>query len=245
MKQRLIVPLFLILVTTSCCFADEVVLKNGKILAGKILSQDEKLVVLRDTTGVKLQIRKSTIDSIKMERPKKPAVTRAPEQPVAESPTPAKEQPRKKARVYKKEDLEKMPELAIEGDEIVDEQELEDEEELKKELEELSQEEKELEAEWNEIALQLDDEIQAAREAYEDNKSFCDKVIPDLNDFPAGTYTQLTAEQYEEQRRYACMEAESAAKDLEKAQAEYEAFQEDARRKGIPPGWVDADRIRN
>ena len=55
----------------------------------------------------------------------------------------------------------------------------------------------------------------------------------------------MTPEQYEERRRVACSEAEASAKDLEKAQAEYEEFLEEARKKGIPPGWVDPDRIRN
>ncbi len=77
------------------------------------------------------------------------------------------------------------------------------------------------------------------------NKSFCDKVIPDIEDLHEGAYVKLSAEQYEEQRRIACMEAEEAAKELEKAQAEYEELLEDARKKGIPPGWVDPERIRN
>ena len=242
MRQSLLV-LIAILIASSC-FAYEVVLKNGKVLKGDILSEDEELLTLLDTTGVKLYIKKSSIDSVKTGE-RNPKVEPVPA-PVAEpEPEPEKsieEKPKSKVRVYKKEDLEKLPELSIIGDET---EETPDEEALRNELEDEATREKELEAEWNEEALRIDDQIQQAREAVEYNQGYCDKVIPDVEDLRDGPYVVMSAEQYEEQRRIACMEAEAAAKDLRRAEAEYEAFQEDARKKGIPPGWVDADRLRD
>ena len=246
MKQPRGVFVFLAFLMASSCFAYEVVLKNGKVLSGEVLSEDQELLVLRDSTGVKLHIKKSSIDSVKtVER--NPEVEPVP--PPASEPEPVPEpqksmieKPKPKARVYKKEDLEKLPELSIIGDEN---EETPDEEALRKELENEAMQEKEMEAAWNEKALRIDDQIQQAREAVEYNQSYCDKVIPDMNDLRDGPYVVMSAEQYEEQRRIACMEAEAAVKDLKRAEAEYEAFQEEARKKGIPPGWVDADRLRD
>jgi methionine-rich copper-binding protein CopC len=241
-RQRRIV-LFLVLLTASSCFAYEVVLKNGKTLDGEVVSESPEMIVLQDSSGVKLHIKKSNIDSIKtQERNKKTdAIAAHPEktEPV-ESDATVVEKPKTKPRVYTKKDLENMPELTILGDE-----ESPDDVALRNEFEERSMQEKEAEAAWNEEALRIDDQIKDAREAYENNKSFCDKVIPGVEDLREGAYVYRSAEQYEEQRRIACMEAEAAAKDLDKAQAEYEELLEDARKKGIPPGWVDPERIRN
>jgi hypothetical protein len=243
MKQRQKIVLFLVLLMASSCFAYEVVLKNGKILTGEVVSDNHELMILRDPSGVRLQIRKNQIDSIKTEERNKKTSTVAAQPKETEIVAPEKasvEKPKTKARVYKKEDLEKMPELTVIGKE-----ESPDGAAVTKELRDRAEREKEEEAAWNEEALRLDDQIQQAREAYEYNQSFCDKVIPDVADLRDGAYVILSAEQYEEQRRVACMEAEAAAKDLKRHEAEFEEFLEDARKQGIPPGWVDPERLRN
>jgi hypothetical protein len=237
------IVLFVVLLSGWSCFGYEVVLKNGKILNGKVVSETPEILILKDSSGVKLQIKKNNIDSIKtQERNQKPDAIPEDrdETELIESDVTDVEKPKTKPRVYTKKDLENMPELTILGGE-----ENIDEDALKNELEEDSAREKELEAAWNEEALRIDDQIQHAREAYENNQKFCDKVIPDAEDLRVSEYSYLSTEQYEEQRRVACMEAEADAKDLETAEAAYEEFLEDARKKGIPPGWVDPDRIRN
>jgi hypothetical protein len=243
MKQCRIVFYSLVLLTASYCFADEVVLKNGKILTGEVISEDQEVIILRDSSGVRLYIKKNTIDSLKTRTrdEKEQAITsRADEEESLEPQSKIPEKPKTKPRVYKKEDLEKMPELTILGDE-----DSPDEDVLRGEAANRAMQETEAEASWNEEALRIDNQIREAKDIYENSKRFCDKAIPGVEDLREGAYVYRSAEQYEEQRRIACMEAESAAKDLEKAKAEYEELLEEARKKGIPPGWVDPERIRN
>jgi hypothetical protein len=243
MNRHQSILLFLLLLAARFCFPYEVVLKNGKILSGKVVSENQELMILRDSSGIHLRIKKSTIDSIKtQERNLKKEDSKSGDRKVmpVEPDVNRVQKPKTKSRVYKKEDLEKLPELTILGSEGIP-----DDAALKDELEENALREKELEAAWNEEALRIDDHIQQARKSYEANKSFCDRVIPNVEDLRDGAYTVMSAEQYEERRRVACMEAEAAAKELENAQAAYEEFLEEARTKGIPPGWVDPERIRN
>jgi hypothetical protein len=242
MKQSRNVFYSLVLFTASYCFADEVVLKNGKILTGEVISEDQEVIILKDSSGIRLHIKKSNVDSLKTQKrdEKENGITsRADEQHSLESESKIPDKPKKKTRVYKKEDLEKMPELTILGSE-----DSPDEDALRNEYEDRAMQEKEAEAEWNKEALRIDNRIREARDIYENSKRVCDKVIPGVEDLREGVYI-LSAEQYEERRRYACVEAEAAAKELKNAEAEYEELLEEARKKGIPPGWVDPERIRN
>ncbi len=112
--------MFLVFLTASSCFAYEIVLKNGKILSGEVVSENQGVMILQDSSGVQLHIKKNNIDSIKtQDRNKKTDTIPAHQgetEPV-ESDATGVEKPKTKPRLYKKEDLEKMPELTILGDE--------------------------------------------------------------------------------------------------------------------------------
>jgi hypothetical protein len=244
MKQHPGLVLLLALFTSSSCLAYEVILKNGKVLSGEVVSDNQEMLTLRDSSGIQLKIRHDQIDVAQTrERNQKAHIVEAPApqtQPVAEQEKAVTAKPKTKARVYTKEDLEKMPELSIIGT-----NETAEEAANKNKRKDQTPEGDLDEAAWSKEALRIDDRIQQASKSYEYNKSLCDRVVPDLNDLRDGPYMKLTAEQYEEQRRFACSKADQAAKDLEAAEAEYENFLEKARKAGIPPGVVDADRIRN
>ena len=241
MRQQAGFVLLLMLFMSSPCLAYEVVLKNGKVLRGEVVSDNQEILILQDASGVELQIRHSQIDVSKTQEHNQKVDIAAPQK--EETVPPARqeampEKSKKKSRVYTKEDLEKMPELSIVGT-----NESAEEVEARNRLKDQPTAEQEAEAAWNEEALRVDDEIQSAREAYEYNKSLCDRVIPDVTDLRDGAYVKLSAEQYEEQRRFACVQADAAAKDLKKAEAKFEQLLEEARKAGIPPGWVDPARI--
>ena len=120
MKLRI---LFLLLLSASTCFGYDVVLKNGKILSGAVVKENQEMIILQDSEGIQLQLRQNQIDWDKTkERNKKaePAATPIEEaKPVIEPQKAEVEKPQKveveksktKGRVYTKEDLEKMPEL--------------------------------------------------------------------------------------------------------------------------------------
>jgi hypothetical protein len=240
--MRLNLFLISIVLSASTCLGYEIVLKNGKILRGEVVRDNQELMVLKDSSGVELKIRHDQIDSAKTEERNKKVDTGASPteqtKPSAEREETTPEKPKKKARVYTKEDLEKMPQLSIVGTD-------ESAEEAAARNKLHAKEEENDESAWSEEALILDDEIQQAKESYEYNKSLCDRVVPELNDLMDGPYVKMTAEQYEEQRRYACAEADAAAQAQKRAEAEFEKFLERARKAGIAPGAVDPQRLRN
>ncbi len=232
--------ILIILLAAPACFAYEVVLKNGKIVRGEIISDEGEILTLKDTSGIQLKIRHEQIDSDKTQE-RNQIVESPDEKPasaVEQEKIPA-EKPKTKGRVYTKDDLEKMPELSIVGTKESAE-DVAAKNKIKKESKEATNG-----SPWSDEALRIDDEMQRARKSYEYNKGLCDKVIPDVTDLRDGYYVKLTPEQYEEERRYACSAADQDEKDLKKAEAEFEQFREKARKAGIDPGLVDPEWLRN
>lgn len=94
-------------------FAYDVVLKNGKVVKGDLLSQDDTLIVLKDASGVKIQLKKSTVDLPKTDAANPPAPTGAASTTPPSTPEksePKAEKPKQPARVYTLQDIETMRE---------------------------------------------------------------------------------------------------------------------------------------
>jgi len=227
--MRKIYPLFLVFVFVSASvLADEVTLKNGKVLRGNLVREDEEMILLEDSSGVQIQIKKSNIAST------------IPDEPIDKMERIQNQQnPKKEARVYRKEDLEKTPELSIVGTE-----ESEDQPVQTRGSNSIVAAERTDEAYWNNEALLIDREIREAKRAYEKHKSVCDKTIPEITDLPTAVPVDSGFQEFEDRRRISCFLADSAHEDLVRAQEDYELLLEQARREGVPPGWVDPERLR-
>ena len=89
--------------------AYEVVMKNGKVVKGDLVSQNDTMIVLKDASGIQLQLKKSTVDLAKTEAANVPPAP-APQKQQAPAPVSqkAKEQPKKPARVYTQKDLDRL-----------------------------------------------------------------------------------------------------------------------------------------
>lgn len=95
----------LFLVTSA--YGYDVVLKNGKVVKGDLVSKDDSMIVLKDASGVKIQLKSSTVDLTKTDTANpKPAPeaksSAAPATTAAKSKTPAKK--------YTLQDLEQLRE---------------------------------------------------------------------------------------------------------------------------------------
>ena len=94
--------------------AYEVVLKNGKVVKGDLVSQDDTMIVLKDATGIQVQLKKSTVDLQKTESanvpPAPPAAESKPAPASTAAPAQAKDQPKKPAKVYTQKDLDRLRE---------------------------------------------------------------------------------------------------------------------------------------
>jgi len=112
MSKRLLLPVVLLV----CAFLYSaegytVVLKNGKVMTGTLISESPDSVIFKDDSGTLYSLKKSSLDLEKM------AETNATQAASAPAPEPAMKQEskpapetKKQARVYTKEDLERLKE---------------------------------------------------------------------------------------------------------------------------------------
>jgi hypothetical protein len=91
-----------------------VVLKNGKMMTGTLVSETDQVILFKDDSGVQYSLKKMNLDLGKMSEANAPKVEAPP--PVAPAPS-AETEIKKKGRVYTKDDVEnlrsKYPELSI------------------------------------------------------------------------------------------------------------------------------------
>jgi hypothetical protein len=113
--------LILVLFVPTLAFAQyKIVLKNGKVIEGKYLHDDQANVYI-ESNGIQMNFKKETLDLDKMKElnAKVPAPVEVPSQ--RSSPATPKTAPKKAARVYTTEDLKQMKEIWDEGKEPTDE----------------------------------------------------------------------------------------------------------------------------
>src|SRR5262245_64468748 len=101
MAKRLLVFGF-ILILAALSESAIVVLKNGRIMTGTVVSENENLVVFKDDHGLQFSLKKSSIDLEKTKQANEPPA--APVVPAAVTPPPA---PKKDVKVYGQNDLDR------------------------------------------------------------------------------------------------------------------------------------------
>jgi hypothetical protein len=115
MQKTIPFLLLVLLLGAASAGAYTVILKNGKIMTGTLVSETPAVILFKDDAGVQYSLKKANLDLVKMSEANAaippevaPAAVQAPAT-VAE--------PKKKSRVYTKEDVdtlrEKYPELSI------------------------------------------------------------------------------------------------------------------------------------
>ncbi len=112
------------------CHAYTVVLLSGKQLSGALLGEDRISIQLRDVSGVVLSIKKTRVDFDATERanptitkvtpPPETVIQQPPEKTLAEIAREVRENRNGEARIYTREDLDRVPEISV-GEEISDE----------------------------------------------------------------------------------------------------------------------------
>src|SRR4026208_2452798 len=114
MLKRLLVLLFIFSLGAAVASAYTVVLKNGKTMTGTLISETEQSILFKDDAGVQYSLKKANLDLEKMSAANTPPPEEA--APAMEAPA-VVETPKKKAKVYTKEDVDslrsKYPELSL------------------------------------------------------------------------------------------------------------------------------------
>ncbi len=260
-RKRLFFFLIFIFLTTSL-LADILVLKNGKKVEGSLIYQDDEVFQLRDTMGIIITVKKSQIDQeatrkLNEEQKKLESVSEPPKQSpqskpqevgVADLAREAREKKLGKARTLRKEDLEKMPELSIIGTEDTGEKPTEPK------LSETPREK--TEEDWKSETRRFANALRRAQDDAEIYGKKCDDLgkqaayaITDPTQYILvnGVLIPIGGSGYDasiiQRTQEVCFQAEQANKQLERLQKELDEFQEQARREGALPGWVDPERL--
>lgn len=114
MRKTIPFLLFVFFFSLATAGAFTVVLKNGKMMTGTLVSETDQVILFKDDSGVQYSLKKINLDLDKMSEANAPKVEAPP--PVVPPPA-AETETKKKGRVYTKEDVEnlrsKYPELSI------------------------------------------------------------------------------------------------------------------------------------
>lgn len=230
----------ILLAFISTAYAYDVVLKNGKLIHGTKISEDENLIVVQDATGVRINIKKINVDTAKTEAANQQATTvqtPQPAAPVTPKPTVQNSAAKKPARKITKEELEKLRDKYDLGEGTFGKKEKEDSEETEENSDANTSTEK-TEAEWRKEAETHRQKLQQAQEQYNRLNEECAKLkqITVQNDILVDEQgNQLPIQDTSKQ---VCDLADSAREKLDDVRADYSEFTTEAKQNAVPPGWL-------
>src|SRR5574341_1551486 len=111
MATKILLATLMIAATAMSVSSYDLVLKNGKIVKGTIVSEDQNKIVLKDNSGVQLTFNKTTVDQEKTAAANRAEEKPVPATPAAEEKKPAEpetQQPKKPARTYTESDIYRL-----------------------------------------------------------------------------------------------------------------------------------------
>jgi hypothetical protein len=264
-KQKAVFLSLIFILGTLPIFAEVLVLKNGKKLQGAIIHEDDKVYEFRDSEGVVLSVKKSQVDAEETQKlnaeqkeldtatevsKETKSESKAENTSVADLARVARANRTGTARTLKKEDLEQTPELSIIGT-------TQSEERIKDHApspaDTLSEKNEDY---WKSQTRQFANDLRRARDDVELLGKECDDlnkqaayaiVDPSQYIIVNGVLVPISGSGYDsttiQRAQEVCFQSEQAKKELARIEKELQEFQEDARRKGALPGWIDPDRI--
>lgn len=264
-KQKAVFLSLIFILVTLPIFAEVLVLKNGKKLQGTIIHEDDKVYEFRDSAGVALTVKKSQVDAEatqKLNAEQKVSNTTTeiskeikseskPENSsVADLARAARANRTGAARTLRKEDLDQTPELSIIGT-TQSEERIEDHAPLP--ADHLSEKNEDY---WKSQTRQFANELRRVRDDVELLGKECDDLnkqaayaIVDPSQYMVinGVLVPISGSGYDsttiQRAQEVCFQSEQAKKELTRIEKELEEFQQQARREGALPGWVDPDRL--
>jgi hypothetical protein len=236
--MRLLINIGILLAFISTAYGYDVVLKNGKSIHGTKVSEDENQIVVQDASGVRINVKKTNVDTAKTEAANQQstpaaATTSTPSKPTATQ----KAEPKKPARKITKEDLDKLREKYDLGEGTFGEDSKEGTENTDEDVVDNSSSEK-TEAEWREEAEKHREKLEHAEEHYNRLNEECEK----LKKISVQTHVLVDEQGNElpmqETTKQVCDLAESAQEKLNDERSSYSDFTNEAKQQAVPPGWL-------
>ncbi len=238
--MKLLINIGILFAFITTAFAYDVVLKNGKSIHGTKVSEDENQIVVQDESGVRINIKKSNVDTVKTEtanqqatttQTTKPTSTDTPSNPATKTAT-----PKKPARKVTKEDLEKLRDKYDLGEGTFDKNAKEDSE--TEESSEADTSTEKSEAEWRQEAEIHRQKLEQAQEQYNRMNEQCEK----LKLIAVQTHVLVDEQGNElpmqDTTKQVCDLAESARAKLDDVREGYSEFTTEAKQSAVPPGWL-------
>jgi hypothetical protein len=230
--RRIVFSFITLLFVANFGFAYDLILKSGKVIQGTVVAETEDSIFIKDKDGITLNFKKTLVDLEKTADAnktvqQKPALDEQKKTTAAEK---SLEKPKKPARVYNAEDLERLRDkYPLEPGAGV---QFEEGKPAGKDKKGRSGEE------WQELTEGLLAQIKAAEENYERLSASCREfqsaaIQTHLAINPEGKEVNLV-----EAKERTCQAAEDAKADLESARQEYADAVERARQENVLPGYI-------
>ena len=243
-----LVCILILLCFAAASQAYDVVLKNGKVVKGTLVSEDDSLVVLQDADGLRINIKQSNIDVEKTQAtnpPAKTVISSQTEKSEQAAPAKAKEKQvqRKPAKKLTEADLEKLREKYDLGEGTFNEEGYEEPTEQSETTPadpELVNDDFSLESEkeWQALSEKSRERVKTAEDRYYRLSKECEE----LKQITVQTHILVDQEgnelQMTETREKVCEMADSAQAQLEQERAKLDDLMNEAKEKAVPPGWL-------
>jgi hypothetical protein len=237
--MRLLINVGILLAFISTAYAYDVVLKNGKSIHGTKVSEDENQIVVQDASGVRINVKKTNVDTAKTEAANQQSTAVTPPTPTSTPSKPTATQkaaPKKPARKITKEDLDKLKEKYDLGEGTFGKNGKEETDETEENSGDTSTEK--TEAEWRQEAEMHRKKLEQAQEQYNRLNEECAKLKQLTVQNNVVVDEQGNELPMQDTTKQVCDLADSAREKLDDVRSSYSDFTTEAKQQAVPPGWL-------
>lgn len=237
--MRLLINIGILLAFISTAYAYDVVLKNGKSIHGTKVSEDENQIVVEDASGVRINVKKTNVDTVKTEAANQQSTTVTATTPTSTPSKPTATQkavPKKPARKITKEDLDKLKEKYDLGEGTFNKDSNEASEKTEEDSGDTSTEK--TEAEWRQEAEMQRQKLEQAQEQYNRLNEECVKLKQITVQNNILVDEQGNTLPMQDTTKQVCDLADSAREKLDDVRSSYSDFTTEAKQQAVPPGWL-------
>lgn len=244
MKRTILLSVLILFALSGVTLSYDLILKNGKVIKGKLVSEDQEKIVVEDESGTKMNFKKTSVDIEKttaanqiVEAPQTPVAPEAPKEEVKAA-EPAK--PKKPARKFTERDLyrlrSKYPMSGGSGAPAVSEDGQEE-----PAAEEMGNPEERSEEEWKSISQDLLAKVKELEEIQKQSTADCQMMQGATIQTHIVTNEKGETQNMQETTKEICQQSEDARAMLEQAKQDYDSILEEAKHEAVPPGWIARD----
>ncbi len=240
MKGKILLGVLVLFALTSIAVSYDLVLKNGKIVKGKLISEDQDKFVVEDESGTKMNFKKASVDLEKtaaantvVETPPAPV---AAAKPAEEEKPAALQKPKKPARKFTENDLYRLrSKYPMSGGSTTAGSEEDAGTEQTGEPEERTEEQ------WKADSQNLLNRVKELEAVYQESVGDCQMMQGASIQTHRVVNEKGEVQNMQETTKEMCQQAEDAKAMLEQAREDYENFLEEAKMQVVPPGWIAQD----